>query len=183
MATLSIEPGVTVFFERYATLTADGTLIAAGTPTKPIELTGMAEEPGTWDGVTIRGTIAHPNTTSVLEHVLVEYGSTNLRLEYAEITVTDSTLSSAREHGLWAKPGVALEMLRTTSRDNGGRAVWLEDLQTDARFVDLVVTGNGTDAIVMSGGTVNGEVLWENAGVPYVALSEITVSRDSTLTI
>ena len=67
--TLTIDPGVTVQFAAVATnkLNIQGTLVANGTVTQPITLTGLVATKGSWGGISAIGTVAAP------AHVNLDY--------------------------------------------------------------------------------------------------------------
>jgi|GEM_PF-1556707 len=75
-ATLNVLPGTTIKFANATGLTIEGTLLAEGTPLRPINLTSAADVPGgspargNWNGVTLSGVT---NATR-LGHLWVRYG-------------------------------------------------------------------------------------------------------------
>jgi hypothetical protein len=81
LTTLTIEPGVTLAFERHSGMrvehwsgefAASGAVIAVGTPEKPIVFTSAAETPapGDWQGLWFGGV---PRDTNRFDHVRFEY--------------------------------------------------------------------------------------------------------------
>lgn len=72
-ATLTVEPGVEVQFDPYASLIVLGTLKAIGTEAQPILFTGTVKEPGSWLFLVIESTSFIRNRGSVLRHVTIEY--------------------------------------------------------------------------------------------------------------
>ena len=69
-ATLSITPGVTLFFGSGMTLSvlADGAIQAVGSSDQPILFTGLESTPGYWNGLDIRS-----DRESTLNHTVVEF--------------------------------------------------------------------------------------------------------------
>lgn len=72
-ATLTIAAGTTLTFtiDTRLQINDDGTLIAVGTATDPITLTGAQQIRGFWNGIYFRDTISF---NTVLDYVTVEYG-------------------------------------------------------------------------------------------------------------
>lgn len=73
-AVLTLAPGATLAFRQDAGVFAydeEAGLVADGTPTDPILLTGEIEQGGSWDGVYLRRARMSGN---VLDHVTIEYG-------------------------------------------------------------------------------------------------------------
>jgi hypothetical protein len=102
-ATLTVEPGVLVRFEQYASLFVYGTLRAIGTSSLPIKFTGTSYVPGHWLGLTIQGQdLWNRNSGSVLKHVIIEYAETNLSLMAATAHVSHCGLRYASGAGLMA---------------------------------------------------------------------------------
>ncbi|MBN1657177.1 MAG: Ig-like domain-containing protein [Anaerolineae bacterium] len=101
-ATLTVEPGVEVQFDEYASLIVLGTLKAIGTEPRPILFTGTVKEPGWWLFLVIESTSLVRNQGSVLRHVTVEYAQWNLMVQNATVHLSDCTLRHASEVGLWA---------------------------------------------------------------------------------
>jgi len=75
-ATLTVEPGVEVRFDRYAGLRVLGKLTALGTATQPITFTGQFTTPlaGWWDGISIKGSQSAPNNTGMRTPLLLLRG-------------------------------------------------------------------------------------------------------------
>jgi hypothetical protein len=132
-ASLLIEPGVTAKFEQNAEIGVTGPLTAIGTPEKPIVLTGIAEEPGAWDGVNIEG-ILHwdwPSPTlmewernegSRLSYVTIDYGGNMqgaLTLEYAKAYLSNCIIRNSERAGIYVDnaDGSVIEWSRI--EDNG----------------------------------------------------------------
>lgn len=68
---LSIEPGVVIEFEANSSLIieVEGSIVADGTTSKPIVMTGVAKTPGFWKGVLVYS----PKITNVLHNVTISY--------------------------------------------------------------------------------------------------------------
>lgn len=101
-ATLTVEPGVEVQFDPYASLIVMGTLQAIGTDARPILFTGTVKEPGSWLFLAIESTSWVRNQGSVLRHVTIEYAQWDLMVQTATVHLSDCVLRHASEVGLWA---------------------------------------------------------------------------------
>ena len=198
-AILSIEPGVVVNFEGHS-LQVLGTLDAIGTDGFPITFTGATKQQGAWDGIIFGSN--NPDapllTGSVLSHVIVEYGGyaggSNIQLYRAQVIVDHARISYADGPGVRGNDADAWADISDTSFDhNRGYAVELRSGAVNPVFARLTATANGYDpgsstsdpeydAIYTLGGTLQGQHVWEAAGVPYI-FGNITVAEGSQLTV
>jgi hypothetical protein len=73
--TLTIEPGATVQFENAPTnkLTVVGSLVAVGSSSLPITITGVTTTAGSWGGINVDGSLANPAHLN-LDYVTLDYG-------------------------------------------------------------------------------------------------------------
>ncbi|MBN1660629.1 MAG: Ig-like domain-containing protein [Anaerolineae bacterium] len=121
-ATLTVEPGVEVEFDSYASLIVLGTLKAIGTEARPILFTGATKEPGSWLFLAIESTSLTRNQGSVLRHVTIEYAQWNLMVQTASVHLSDCVLRHASEAGLWASlAGIVVEGCQIV--DNGAYGI------------------------------------------------------------
>ena len=92
--TLTIEPGVEVYFSANTGLTVRGNLLSIGTATKPITLTANVATPvkGNWQGVAIA---TQQGGKATLAFSTIQYASSALSVECCwgggPVTITDST--------------------------------------------------------------------------------------------
>jgi len=72
---LTIEPGVTIFFEASASFEIDrgAYLIASGTATNPITFSSEVKSAGYWNGIAIES----DDVRNTLSHVIIEYAGAN----------------------------------------------------------------------------------------------------------
>lgn len=140
IATLTIEPGVTVKFASGAYLTIGytssgnnyyGALSAVGTEENPIVFTSTAATPaaGNWKGV--RFVDQSHDATTILDHCIVEYGGqdggtawrSNVFCSSAAPTIQHSTIRNSLYHGIHltgaASSGAALSCNELESNRNG----------------------------------------------------------------
>jgi len=85
--TLTIEPGVTIRFNRERDIYVNGALIANGTPTNKITFTAnsAAPFPGYWGGIKFNA--SNISTLSILNHCQFLYGGEGFASEYAPIAL------------------------------------------------------------------------------------------------
>jgi hypothetical protein len=147
-ATLTIEAGAQLSMRLGTSLIVQqGALRVTGTTAAPVLITSERDQgsdtpgPGDWghlrflDGTSDAGTL--------LEHVLIRYGS-GLTIEHASPTLSYLTI----EHS----SGAAIAM----------------DLASSPIGVGLAATGNALDGILVPPGEVLGDVVWGLVGIPYV---------------
>lgn len=160
-ATLTIEAGTTVFMDAGTRLTVEnGALRALGSAQSPIRLTsqklqsGEAAAPGDWQQL-----VFGPGTraTTVLEHVVVEYGQ--------GVVVS----------------GSAPTFNRVRFVNNQGPAVSI-DLAASPGGVGNLASGNGINGVLVPAGEIGGSVSWALRGLPYViSQGEVSVGQRPTI--
>ena len=183
--TLTLQPGVTVQFNQYAGLNVNGTIVADGTAVDPIVFTTSGTP--SWDGIHILGTSLTQNTGSIFDYVTIEYGGASyadLYLEYARVTVSNSTIRNSASDGIntWGG-GSAVDLSATSFTGNTGDAAQFTDSSADMSFASITSSGNGDNSFVLGAGTLTGAHTWENAGVAYTVKGDISVATLSTLTV
>ena len=185
-ATLTISPGVEVQFQQYRRLYVFGTLLANGSASQPITLTGETKEAGWWYGVSIEGNSTARNTGSQLSYVTIEYGGygyANLDLYYATVNISNSHLRHSPDDGIYGFAGGMANVSDTSFTDNGRYPIYFTDGSMSPSLTRLSFSNNGTDAIALGGGTLTGSRTWNALGVPYLLIGDQTVPTGSTLTI
>ena len=147
-ATLTIEPGVAVYFDPATNLiVGSGALRALGTAGAPIMFTSVKElnaaspAPGDWGALRfLPGTIA---ATTIVEHAQIRYGN-GISIQSASPTLNYLAIS-----------------------DNAGPAISM-DLQSSPVGVGLQATRNTINGIVIPAGDIQSSVAWGLKGIPYV---------------
>ncbi len=186
-ATLTLEPGVQVQFAQNAGLRVRGTLQAIGTAAARITFTGSTQQPGWWDGISIVGTSNSPLTTSALAYVTIEYGGNNsygtLYLEYATVPIQQSIIRHSSQDGIYGWYDAVAHLSDVALTDNARYPVQFIDGSVNPTLARLTVSGNGTNAIALGSGTMEGNHLWENLGVPYLVTKNQTVALNAALII
>lgn len=193
-ATLTIEPGVVVEFETNAYLRVNGGLSAIGTAERPITFTGLDKTAGSWMGVAVQGPSPTEPAEANLAHVRFEYGGSeglifagkaNLELHNANLVARNLVSRHSPGDGILAHADVALELAGAVLESNGGAAVNVRAPETKPVFSRLSAGGNGLNAIQLggSGAGIEGEDVWENAGVPYAIANPFRIRTGAVLTI
>ncbi len=196
-ATMTMDPGVTVFFATGTRLEVDAEsgLHAAGTDANPILLTGTQQVRGHWDGVQFQSDLP----ANLLDHVVVEYagsddratgeGSATVMLaDSAAASITHSTLRESNGYGLFLFKDAELPAFdgNTLTRNALGPASAGAD-GVDQLTPGSSYTGNDDDEVTITsvsyqGNTVSHDETWPSLGVPYLlAFSRTFV--DSRLTL
>lgn len=97
-AVLTIDPGVKVQFDQYASLNVDGGLIAAGTPTQPITFTGSIPEPGWWTGINLG---MYGSGLLDLYYCDIGYADINLSLYNNSASIRNCRIHDSSIYGIW----------------------------------------------------------------------------------
>jgi hypothetical protein len=190
--TLTVEPGVEIRFADLGGLEIYGTLVAKGTAEEPILFTGATRQQGAWRGVWVEGSPTNIIKGSVLEHVTVEYGGlasgygASLGVRYAEVSVRHSTFRGSARYGIYADTMGVPHVSDTLVADNAQEAILFLVADVNPVFARLRASGNGSDTISMLNGSLKGDHVWENAGLPYRLMpgnTIITVTAAGSLTI
>src|SRR5260370_350026 len=71
-------------------------------------------------------------------------------------------------------PGSAPTRAGDTFQNNSGAALTM-DMAAQPIITTPTVTGNGTDAAVLDGGSISGHELWNNPGLFYRLAGDVTV--------
>lgn len=202
--TLTIEAGVTVENDSsggspsYQFL-VEGRLLANGTAAEPISF-----KPGAngWSGIIIAGTAEETNTGSVLEYAILDGGgfggsgvAANLDLRYAEVTVRHCQFNNSPGDGVLGNDDSARGVAHISDSSfthNAGYAVFFQDASVNPVLSNLTASGNGWGEPLPYGGDMvaiegvhpmSGMHVWENMGLPYLDIAQLSVAPGSTLTI
>ncbi len=174
---LTIEPGVRAAWEEGTlVIRGSGGLLAVGTDTDPIVLTGTDSVRGHWGGVWLDGT-AHAENR--LEYITIEYtGGGNLSgsirrgsliMTGSETSLLHTTLRQSSAHGLTMNSGA---VLRTHGQNNlTENALGPAFVNTSqAHFLDPFSSGFGNDVdhVLLHGNTIDEIVTWVPFGDAYV---------------
>lgn len=188
-ATLTIEPGVEVRFNEHGELLIEGSLVASGTRDQPIKLLGSDERAGSWRGVSLLGR-SDGVASARFAHATIAHGGTGtdyrgmIYVYRGVLELSDSEVRDAGADAIFVDSG-AIRLARTRITGNAGTAIRLRSLSetADPVLTDVTIAGNSLDAIVMDGGNVARDALWEDVGVPYRVDGQIFIRVGATLTV
>mgnify|MGYP006278601401 CR=1 FL=1 len=185
-ANLTLEAGTTLQFDTGQDLHVgkDASLTASGTSNAKITFTGVDDQPGSWDGITINSTNSADNK---LEHVIVENGGgagdsdANLFIDddsgSVQITIANSTFRGSKA---W---GIAFESNNNTHTINGMENNTVTSnangLKINANDVGEVLGSNslkGNDNVdVAVAGTVEEDQTWHAVDTSYQITKDVRV--------
>ena len=190
-ATLTIAPGVSVQFVAQAgnLLNVQGTLIATGTPTQTITLTGVSPSPGSWGGISASGSLSVPASVN-LDYVSLVYGGVSgsygaaLYADLAEVSINHSEIHSSAGNGIYASYRAKIDVQNTNLVGNNQNAIQLNQPSTSLLMTGLTASGNGTDGVRVAGSsTFHGQKRWTFPGVPYIVDGPVATDLGDELTI
>ncbi len=180
-ATLTIEPGAVVRFARNTGLmigysSETGYLKAKGTADEPITFTTALpnKEPGAWSYIWLE----NGGAASVLEHAIIEYaggdtstynGALVVMGEASKPTVNHNLFRNNKGYGVLGQGnGSFTQFTNNTITSSELNPIFLDTLSVGTLGDGNVLTGNGKDAIVSSGGlAISNQARWRDQGVPY----------------
>ena len=174
-ATLTIEPGVEVRFGPGAQLGVVGGLIAEGTVDNGIRFLGVAEESGSWRGISLEGSPIAPATGS-FAHVTIAGGGGagdfrgQLYVYSAVVAMRDSVVRDGAGDGVVVDSG-SVTLVDTQLTGNAKLPLHVRSLTglatiaaVDPVLSNLTIRGNGVDAIAIDGGNLSLDSAWESGG-------------------
>ena len=107
-ATLTVDPGVTVRFDKVRALVVNGALRAEGEADAPIIFTAATPTPGWWRGIHVEGQPANP-AAATLSYVTVEYGGYsglgNIYVDDAVARIEQSLIRHSLNDGVFISAG------------------------------------------------------------------------------
>lgn len=161
VATLTIEPGVTVKFDTgtginigHITTSYRGALDAQGTATDPISFTSSAQnpQPGDWRGIAFY--YETDDIATRLDHCIVEYGghttNANLYFDRASPSVINSIIRYSSANGVYiskASPTIGDVGSGNTISDNGSNGIETYDKSSQPKIVDNELSNNSSYAM------------------------------------
>lgn len=193
-AQLTIEPGVRVEFDANTALIIEeeGSVVAEGTSSDPIVLTGATQTAGFWRGVLIYSA----NVSNTLEYVTISYAGgnpvsdiwfdikANLAIDNfvtAKVNINNCTFSNSAGLGMAGDKDIDIVSFSNNTFSNNAEAALRLDateigqLDNASDFTD----GNGFDGVEVWGSNVDEltAITWPSLGngAPYRILDDITV--------
>ena len=187
-ATLSVEPGVEVrlgIYE-YIEVQSGGRLLAEGTATQPITFTSEYGSPSKGDWGEIR---VLSGGSARLARCDISYGGdwqrSSLHIQTSDVQVRDCRIHDNSSGGVYVTltgPGPVLENLAIENNDS---AAVKQNPNSAPTYRNLSFSGNDTDAIVISNGSVTGGIHWDlaQAGVPVQVQGNVGIFSGSFLSL
>jgi parallel beta-helix repeat protein len=203
--TLTIESGVTVRFCTTCMLSVNGRIVANGTSSAPVTITGS---PG-WYGLALNASalqtqMTHVNITgggagswgtaglnvasnAVFDRVTVSGGSwIGVRVDgTAAPTFTNSTISGNGSYGIEVRSTGGTTINNSSITNNGESAIRTSPGKPVLGLAGMTISGNGSgtkNEIYYDQGTITTSETWANAGVPW-SIGQIFVANGATLTV
>ena len=191
-ATLTVAAGVQVRFAYGTELNVvdGGSLVALGSAGQPIVFTSDAASPARGDWYYIR---AFAGARLRLTHCEVAWAG---RGNYSALVVyaTDTEIRNCRIHDNAFRAvhfdgaGLAPVLADTQIQNNGEIAVFQTTVDMTPTYQGLSMSGNGTDAVVIPGGTVHRAVTIDGSaaalsGASPLITGSITIAGDGALTV
>ena len=190
--TLTIDPGVSVQFDALAgnrLLNVQGALVANGTVTQTITLTGGGGTPGSWGGIRAVGTVNTPAQVN-LDYVTLDYGGVSgsdgaqVYADQAVVKISHSLIQHSAGNGVYVSISSQFEAHSTNFVGNGQNAIQLNQPSTDLLMTDLSASGNGTNGVRLVGSSVwHGQHRWTFPGIPYIVEGPVRTDPGDVLTI
>ena len=192
-AALTIEPGVVVRFEpgtglyigeyRHYLQHHYGALIVQGTEAAPITFTSNATIPaaGDWKGIYFRDQT--DDTSTILEHCVVEYGgdthNANLYFASASPTVKTSTVRFSSGYGIYSDDASSGYIIDNFFPDNATSSISVHPAGVNARIGGNSGSGSSANYISVREGMITSDNTWSKNQLPYVIEGDVTVRYSS----
>lgn len=196
-ADLIIKPGVKIVYESDVALnvTSEGALLAEGTATEPIVMTGTTESNGFWKGVGIFSS----DVRNVMDYVEVYYAGSseyggglyakfNVGIESGDkMKVTNSTISQSGDYGLYVESGgELLGFANNAFENNVGIPLAIDANNMTHMDANSSFIGNGDQYVELHGSTLNlgTEATWRafSDGTPYWITGNVSIQSGVQIT-
>ncbi len=209
-ATLSLPPGLALYFGSAGSIEVDGTLTALGAAGQPITMTARsaAPVPGFWEGLYFNG-----GSTGNLDYVTVEYAgsydfnapyNTSLEIRSGDVSLShatvrhcegtgvhafgnfglaSSTVSNCTGYGVYA--GGTITLTDSLLSENGAYPLFISAPSIGGSdFTGSALTGNTPNAVLVAGATLQGSHSWSPWLAQYpVHINWLTVGSGGALTL
>ena len=165
--TLTLRPGVEVRFPvgGYLSVMGGATLLAEGTPAQPIVLTSGSASllAGDWQYLDIQR-----NARARLAYCDLAYGGrtgSNLRIESSDVEVRNCRIHHGKDTGLYINGAGLTPLIQDSQIDHvSGHAIYQDWVNAAPVYRNLALTDNGTDGLVLQGGTIDRDLTFDGPG-------------------
>ncbi len=184
-AGVEIEPGAVLEFASSVSFDVNATayLQAIGTATDTIKFRGVVDSPGYWYGIYIMSNDIN-NTLTYTDIRNGGYGSyADVYLNgTARVDISHSRLHRSSTQGFYAETEGIFSFVQNTLVNNSGAPVSVDAEQVRMLNQDSVFSGgNGTEGIIVRGGTVVTAGTWYRQDVPYRISASVTADAGVTV--
>jgi hypothetical protein len=188
MGHLTLEPGVEVQIEsgRVFDVQGGGTLAAEGTEMAPITITSISGHfigLRLWSGAHVSLQYCDISSAGDSAWPPVDIQATDVIIDHC--TIRDSGVGSSRAIQV-SGSGLSPALSNTRIENNSGYAIYQSTIDMTPTYLNLTLAGNGTDAVVWNGGTLNRPLTLDGAqldGSPFIALDDVSVESGAYLTL
>ena len=188
-AELTIAAGTVVKFDVGRSLNVDGSIVALGTSSQQITFTSVQDDSVGEDLTVDVGTPAEGDWRALLlndgdagvtlQHVNVQYaGRSNqpaLQLGKDSTSLNDVVVSNVADVGVLVDGSPALN--RVTVQES--ETAFAQTITASPNLQNLVATNNDVNAVLLSGGSTNGDQTWSFGGLPVHLQSTVLVESGS----
>lgn len=205
-ASLTIKPGMIIKADRNQRLVVEGRLMVSGEALRPVYFSSYRDDtiggntdggafttalPGDWGWIEFT---PGSDDASTINQAVIRYGGSvsgfgsrgNLFIQDASPMIQNSRLTHSGQDGVYIQSstqGNAHPTLSENTFTNNQAACLNIDTTSLLSLSGNLCFNNGTNGVGVRGGVVNGQVLWDQADLPYRFMGDITIQNGSGLTI
>jgi RHS repeat-associated protein len=178
---LQVDAGTTIKFNQNTGLNINGTLTSIGSSSLPILFTANTVTPtkGFWKGIYFGAT----SVSSRLNFIHINYGgyggNGNIRVHTAVIEITNCSISESSNYGIYGSNLGSINITNTSIINNDGFAASISLSYGTMTIENNTGSGNGTNAINISGRIGINTTLFPNPGLSYSGA--VSVESPATL--
>lgn len=191
--TLTVEPGTIVRFKhwrpgytdpfRRTRLDIGGTLMAVGTPEKPIRFTSDAPNPehSDWDCIQIGNPAIPAQNRSILDYCIVEFGIGGVAANHGNFTLSNSIIRWCRCANVWIDHSSAI-ITRNRIYDAGHGGIEIAGCNPTITYNTIWGNGGGSvNCMTTSNPTIHHNAIINNRflGITIIGLSNPTVEYNN----